>query len=533
MDFVHPYANPDLVISHTSIPHGSPQQTGFTNINRSDSFSTVTESISSKPTVFPVMSREAAQNVFTPKDVQSDHRIRKREISSPTPLLHGSSAFLDRNTTFLSLHPPPLGGAPQPHLPAVALISLQEAQARERSRSATHVAAVPSNNVNSVSRVCSPVQDDAVSIRESRNDPDTSTRPLRSRTMSISVGSRAKTTLHSLVGGVLPQPERRSSEASVSSSIPPRRVLKHKKSGFMRLFSARVEGEKSPPPPVPLLSDTHQNQDLRTTSSMTSSKVSLTAHSVIRTSLAGVEELATSLTDMDASSEEVQDSTFDPKSTAAPRKRPPPPLYIATGSSSSLPSSESKIQSRTPAVDPRSALLSPSNVPQSAPPIGSDFKGLKLRPVSAVFSAHFADFVTTADTDEHLDSCATSPTVNSGAIPSPLTPYSNRPSDEEPRPVLKVLGEQSLAVKALQDQFVAAKKAWQHQIWELKAQVRDLQTELEDLQAIDDKEYCEFCHRGNPQKQLKTDESKKKFGVVNRPRARISDAARFSNGNRD
>jgi len=536
VDFIHPYANPDLVISRTSRPQDSPQQPGFTNISRRDSISTVTESISSKSTVFPVMSRDETRDVCTS---QNGHRIRKREISSPTPLLQGDSAYLDRNTKFLSLHPPPpYMGSVQPHSPTVALISLQEAQARERSRSTTyHATAVHSGNVDSTSRVYSPDPDDRVSILESRNGPDSNIRSSRSRTMSISVGSRAKTTLHSLVGGVLPQPERRSSEASVSSAMPARRVLKHKKSGFMRLFSARGEGDKSPLPPVPSLSDTHLGQHFQTRSSVASSKVSLSTNSVTRTSLPGLEDSttnsATLTSDMDASSEEDQDLTFDPKSPAGPRKRLPPPLYIATGSSSSLspfPSPERQIFSWTPAANPRLASLSPANVPQSAPPAGSDFQGLKLRPVSALFSAQFADFVASPDANESVDSCTTSPTVNSGVMLSPLTPDSSRPSDEELRPAVKVLGEQSLAVQALQDRFVAAKKAWQTQISGLEGQVRDLQTEIADLRAADDKEYCQVCRRGDP---LKTNESRKKLGVLDRPRARTSDAARFSNGNKD
>lgn len=541
VDFIHPYANPDLVIPQTSRPQDSPRQPDFTNIGRSDSISTVTESVSSKSTVFPVMSRDELPNVFDPKDTQSGHRIRKREISSPTPL-QGDSAYLDRNTKFLSLHPPPpYMGPVQPHSPTVALISLQEAQARERSRTTTyHATAVRSSNLDSTSRVYSPDPDDGVSIPESRNDPDSNLRPSRSRTMSISVGSLAKTTLHSLVGGVLPQPERRSSEACVSGAMPARRVLKHKKSGFMRLFGVRGEGDRSPPPPVPSLSDTHLGQNFQTKLSMTSSKVSLSMSSVTRTSLAGLEESAansTTLTsDIDASSEEDQDLTCDPKCLAGSRKRLPPPLYIATGLSNPLspfPSSERQILSRTPAANPRSASLSPANVPQSAPPAGSNFQGLKLRPASALFSAHFGDFVVNSDTNGSLDSCATSPTVNSGVMLSPLTPDSSRPSDDEPRPAVKILGEQSLAVEALQGRFLAAKKVWQTQIWELEGRIRDLQTEIADLRAADDKEYCEVCRRGDPQKQLKIDESRKKLGVLDRPRARTSDAARFSSGNND
>ncbi|KAL4070831.1 hypothetical protein J3A83DRAFT_4528285 [Scleroderma citrinum] len=541
-NFVHPYANPDLVTPHTSKPRVSPHQTGFASVSRSDSISTVTDSISGKPTLFPTMSREASKNA-SPKDTPSGHRIRKREISSPTAFFHGSdlnSPYLDRNSNFLSLHPPPLGhmGPVQPHSPPVALISLQEAQARERSRNATVRAnAVHSMNADSTPHVYSPDPDDVASIPESQNDPDSGTSSSRSRAQSISVSSRAKTTFHSLVGGSLPQPERRSSEASIFSSGPPAgRVLKPKKSGFMRLFSGRGDGDKIPPPPVPALSDIHLVQDLPTKLSLTTSKLSLSTVSVTQTSppgLVAASSSATMTSDIGVPSEENQYLALDPKCPGAPRKRLPPPLYISTGSSSPLshfPNSESRVLSRTLAA---SSSLSAPNVPQSAPPAGSDFQGLKLRPVSALFSAQFGNFVANPNADAPSDSCVTSPSGTSAVMWSPLTPSSSRPSDGEPHPTVKAVGEQPLTVEALQEQFMAAKKAWQRQILELEGQVRDLQNEIEDLRAANDKEYCEVCQRGNPQKRPETNESQKKLGVLDRPRAHTGDIARFSSANRD
>ena len=90
--------------------------------------------------------------------------------------------------------------------------------------------------------------------------------------------------------------------------------------------------------------------------------------------------------------------------------------------------------------------------------------------------------------------------------------------------------DQSSAIQALQEQIVTARKAWQQHIWELEGQVRDLKAEVENLRTTgNNKGYCDVCGRGKPEEDGHTDT--KKVGVVNRPRARTGDAARFGNGN--
>jgi hypothetical protein len=92
--------------------------------------------------------------------------------------------------------------------------------------------------------------------------------------------------------------------------------------------------------------------------------------------------------------------------------------------------------------------------------------------------------------------------------------------------------EQSLIIKALQEQIISSKRAWQQQIWELQGQVRDLKAEVEDLRSAEEgRGYCEHCSRGNPKRDRETSEGTKKVSVVNRSRGRVGSAARFASGN--
>ncbi|KAF8846255.1 hypothetical protein BDN67DRAFT_28709 [Paxillus ammoniavirescens] len=554
-DFVHPYANPDLVASYTPAPNTiSPHQAISGNISRSDSSTTVTDSISTRSAPFSVMSTETSATSLTSRELTNvNPRINGKEISSPIPLLRPNdinAGSIDRNTKLLSLHPPPRGFSTASrndplHSPTVTLISLQEAQARERSRSATvHSTVAPLSKARGgVSQVPFPDTDGVASMVEGRHrEMVTSGVSARARARSISTGARAKITPHTVVGGPQPhKPERRGSEHAVSpsASVPSGRVLKHKKSGFMRLFSGRgVDGEKerSPPPPVPPLSTyaERQTQGTAKTSNFTLPRVPVPSFSP---SLLGAAASSITLTSRNSSS-------FDGDSldgqTASSRKRQPPPLYIATGASgpyshtSTAEASPLSRGARTPSLDlaPPSSLS--RNTPQSAPPGTTDFQGLKLRPISTAFSSHFADIVASPEEELQPDLYTPSSTASSGTALSPITPLSTRRSDDGPARTAETSGEQSLVMKALQDQFISAKKAWQREVRELESRVRDLKAEVEDLRHAGDKEYCEVCGRGDSQKRgtAPADETQmKKLGVVDRPRARTGDAARFASGN--
>ncbi|KIJ68587.1 hypothetical protein HYDPIDRAFT_24847 [Hydnomerulius pinastri MD-312] len=557
-EFVHPYANPDLVASYTPVPITvSPHRTVFGNIIRSDSNATVTDSISTRSAAFSAMSTETSATSIPSRDVPiGNPRLNGKGISSPITVLRANdlnATNVDRNTKFLSLHPPPVGfnGAGwnnQPHSPTVTLISLQEAQARERSRSATVNTTAPlppTKGHDAASRVPFPDSDDAASIAESQYGEVGATVngvSARGRARSTSAGARAKNALHSMVGA--PQtfkPERRDSEPAVSpvTTAPSGRPLKHKKSGFMRLFGGRgVDGdkEKSPPPPVPSLSDTYSEHNLQIQSNGQTSKLTLPRVPVpsFSPSLLGAAASSSTLNTVNGEGDELD---FKVHSS---RKRHPPPLYIVTGASGPTSPNSTPEPSFLARGAPASSLdLAPPpslsiNVPQSAPPGTTDFQGLKLRPISTSFSTHFADIVSSPDQETLPDIYTPSSAASSGTALSPITPTSTRRSDDMPVGTAKGSAEQSLVIKALQEQIISAKTAWQRQIWELQGQVRDLKAEVEDLRAADDKDYCELCGRGDPQKHcspVAAETRSKKVGIVNRPRARTGDAARFASGN--
>lgn len=98
--------------------------------------------------------------------------------------------------------------------------------------------------------------------------------------------------------------------------------------------------------------------------------------------------------------------------------------------------------------------------------------------------------------------------------------------------------DQSSVIRTLQEQIITARKAWQHQLWELEGQVRDLKAEVEELRAKEGgQEYCAACGRGTHVAQMSglrledlRNAGVKVGGVVNRPRARTGVGSRFASG---
>ena len=78
-------------------------------------------------------------------------------------------------------------------------------------------------------------------------------------------------------------------------------------------------------------------------------------------------------------------------------------------------------------------------------------------------------------------------------------------------------------IAALKDQIRSNRKIYQHQVWELEGQIRDLKEEVHQLQHG---EKCETCGRGiqKPSRQDSTG------GVIHRPRAKTGTGARFASG---
>lgn len=529
-DFVHPYANPDLVASYAP-PRPAPLRSTFGHISRSDSAATVTDSLSSRSGVFSstITPDTSASSIPSRDHIPSTGmRVHGKDISPPIAVLHSNdSVQRDHSTKLPSFHPPPIiEGVPgwNGHSsPTVTLISLQEAQARERTRSATANAMVSSTSRvhEPTSRIPFPEPDDSASIASTETSATGSFK--RARARSTSAGTRAKGVLHSVVAASLHKPERRDSEPAVVNTSG--QTLKHKKSGFMRLFNGRErekgrDKERSPPPPVPSLHGVYAEYPH---GSNADSKSSLPIIPPRLSSLSSDARSSTALNNTESSSDAEQEPS--PKLSSPSPKRAPPSLYISTSASNQ---------------SPLSAEHRPTDATQSPPfgkktpwrgPLGAiDFQALKLRPMSTTFSSQFADIVAIPEVEHTSEVELDTPTstISSVTALSPFTPGSSRPSDDKLSPV-----EQSLVIKALQEQMVAAKKAWQSQIWELQGQARDLQAEIEDLHAADeDKGYCQHCGRGGPRQEREaSDVGTKKISVVDRPRGRIGDTARFVNRN--
>ncbi|KAJ7169743.1 hypothetical protein C8R46DRAFT_1349732 [Mycena filopes] len=532
-DEMHPYANPDLVVSYADDQLATPAPTrsafNFPGVARSDSIATVTESL----TTVPSLSRSVTGSTLTPDTSAASmspsqsprsraSTFHGREISSPLPI----SAPIPANNISSPLMAPslPPGWTERSASPTFALISLEQARA-QRSRSAT------AQNLSISSTSSTPFPE-----APSADDSPPSSIASRARVRSISTGARAKNALQTIVGGGggLPKPERHNSEPTVApSGAAGGKSLKHKKSGFMRLFNggraaSTEKEEKYSPPPVPSLSDGYAAYNAQQQGGL-----KLSSHRI------PAPQISPSMI-------QPSNSPWD-ESRVSPTSRPiPPSLSINTGPQSRLraASAADDFQTRTMPSDLSDRDWQQTDLPQSAPPNVTEFPALKLRPVSTLFSAHFGDHIVSRrdmmDAPQPgLDADAdTLSSTSPSTLVSPITPglllgrASGGGSDKTP--MATISEDQSAVVQALQEQIASAKKAWQRHIWELEGQVRDLKAEVDALRAGEGDVYCEACGRGRagqlPARSgsaAANHEHKPFSGVVNRPRARTGTAGRF------
>ena len=500
--FAHPYANPDLVASYSkeSDPfHPQSLGGGYCNITRSDSISTITDVLSTPPRSNLHLVASASSFLQNSLPNTRPSTLSAKEISSPvsSPRTGDLAPSQSVRQPHVMARPPVMGpnGIPgwmdNPGSPSIQLISLAEAQAqaKERSRSATVSSSVP------------------FPAPEQSPSPPGSIHA-RSRARSISAGAKAKSALSNIVGG-LPQ----NSSEPPSGAQPSGKLLKHKKSGFMKLFNGK---EKDAIPPVPTLSDVYISQN-------TPSQASSTASRAPKISLARVPAPSLSMDDVNSTD-----------MSATKRTSLPPPLKIVTsnhlGEARTAPNSHTITPIESPVSRPPGG-----NPPATAPASTPDFPSLSLRPVSTIFSAHFADHIAKPSTESSVEGESnTSSSISPGAGPSPITPEfplrNSGSADQEPSPAGSE--DQSKIIRALQSQIASSRKAWQQHIWELEGQVRDLKSEIEDLRAMDkEKGYCDSCGRG--ESDDRSHNPPKKVGVLDRPRARTGDSntARFPSGN--
>lgn len=405
-----------------------------------------------------------------------------------------------------------------PASPTFTLISLEQAQAQAKARSATATGA-PSANA---------FLDSEPPVRSKSGSSH------RTRARSSSTGAKGRNALQA------PQSaENDASQDQTNSGASPRPPLKHKRSGFMRLFNGKEKDRSavppSPPPPVPTLPESSPAASLSSRPSKPS---------IARVPVPVITPPAPYLSDgYFPSSEDVGDApptakAQDGTSPLARGRRQFPPLTI-------VPPSE-KPGGRVPSQSPNSADPSkPDNrsrttlrpepsqtrgglAPLSAPPGTTEFPSLSLRPVSTVFSAHFADHLLGGDTpnDSEPDS-----SIATAFSPLSLSPgFSLRSATDKGghEPIIASDDAASI-IQALREQMASSRKAYQAQIWELEGQIRDLRAEVDELRAHEGSgsgEYCSACGRGglitghSPVDGNDSSDSGDKRSVVNRPRAR-------------
>lgn len=492
----HPYAR--------STPQDRSLSKKF-NLSASDTFSTLTDSTPSdsliKPQPRASIDMESSQEVLPQSPRFHASFTQGREISSPLSVR--SAALPSENADLLPPRTGSLSGwTDNATPPSFSLISLEEARA-QRSRSNTNP-----NPSFGASAVTFPIPEGG----QSEHGPSQSITS-RARARSISAGARAKHALTSMVG-TPPKPERRGSEpltmvnhAHDSSSG---KNLKHKKSGFMRLFNSGRD-EKSPPPPVPSLSEGYAAFNAQQS-----------APKGLKVARVPPPPVSPSLLEKPQLGDELQTSSLK---VSSPKRTPPALSLVGSHVAGAL------------------RPHFPSDIAQSAPANVTEFPSLKLRPISTIFSAHFGDHILPSLTSDDDEPDTPSSLQSPSAVISPITPGPyTRPVHGEMEIShshdSKTAGsaaastspaeDQSAVIRALQNQIVAAKLAWQRQIWELESQVRDLENEVEELRNTDVPGYCSHCGRCTTASSGGSSsggssvqgDGEKPISVVNRPRAR-------------
>jgi hypothetical protein len=532
----HPYANPDLVISYAVEPlPKSPLRSAMQFPPRNDSNLTVTDSFTtltlSNSGTRSTLSSDGLSTSSSSRDRLSS--LQGRDISSPV-----SAHSISKDEQVLPVPPPGVVNLPgwtdRVTTPAFSLISLEEARAQRMRGSSNHDTASRSSNASAVSSSMTPIPSNEHETTNIADVISSGGSVSRTRGRTISAGAKAKNALQTIVGQ---KPDRRGSEPAIFGNQPPlgaqpNKTLKHKKSGFMRLFNSGKTNEKDEPeaPPVPSLSDAyaaHNQQHSRGAQKATLHRIPVPSISPSMFEASPVHDTISS-----------GDSSTSVSASLNPR-RTPPSLHINTLSQGLVPrgaasarGSDEFHQTRTLPTSSETPWQIESQ-PQSAPANVSQFPSLRLRPVSSLFSTHFADHIVSDPRPIYETDLDTPRSSSPTGLVSPVTPASYSRSSNEPS-MTSISGDSSSLVQAFQEQIIFAKKAWQQHIWELEGQVRDLKAEVEELKASGkDNTFCSTCGRGE---KRSPDGPKHDIlsapgagSVVNRPRARTGTSSRFGN----
>ena len=384
--------------------------------------------------------------------------------------------------------------------PTFNLISLQEAQAQARERSRTHMYPMPD----------APFLQNEPPSRNNAPALPSNTGRMRSRTASASSKGKIEAPV---IGNPFPVPHSCTEDSAPNGrSAPPPRTLKQKKSGFMRLFNGKDKDKTRAPSPPPAPSVTAPS--MPRTPKLSSARVPvptlspslvpqspLQLGSIVRGD--GRENDPVGLAwDQESVQQQVPALTIITTKDASPRNGPISSQSLRTGTGGS-----SMISGLTP-----DRGLSPA----SAPPLTTTFPGLSLRPISTVFSAHFADHIVSLDSPSTSTTQTDSSSTTAGGSGSggSLSPLATEPSFDEKHVVPD--DDPYVIIQQLQEQLRSTRKAWQHQIWELEGQVRDLRAEIDEMRLKELRgERCILCGRSD-----EPDQSVGGHGIVDRPRAR-------------
>ena len=490
----HPYANPELSRART---RDSVYPKSFV------SFDTQSEESLSRSTSIATLTSSAttSNSLATPPNQiassKAKSRARDKEISGPIPLPSQGVTPDPRLRENIGVIP----GWQEQAQSVFSLISLEEARAQRRL---TQV-------------------DPGTGLTPAVPQPEYSTPPHpRPHIRSLGSGGKAKAVLQSVVTDFNRPAKQRNEQPETPDSTVGHGVksLKHKKSGFMRMFSK----DKTPttsPRDIPRFSveDSHPIPPVPRTPRLPAHRVPVPPTSSI------VNPVVESPADSPTSPESTVDA--HPSQPRPSPKRIIPPLYINTSNpginrSFTQAHQASNSLGSNPLHPPKPNFASlagnEGDKVQSAPPGKTDFVALSLRPVSTVFSSHFADHLLGTENESPsepaLDADSDTPTTatGSGGI-SPLSPdfVSLRDIRGEISRSMTVTSAKSSSdevIRALQGQIFGAKEDWQRHTWELENQIRDLKAEIEEMrQAENLGRYCEACGRG-----------RKKSGSVNHHR---------------
>lgn len=383
--------------------------------------------------------------------------------------------------------------------PTFNLISLQEAQAQARERSRTHIHAMPDPPF---------LQNEPPSRNNAPTLPNNLGR-MRSRTASASSKGKVEPPV---ISNPFPLPHSCAEDSAPNGRSAPPRILKQKKSGFMRLFNGK-DKDKTQAPSAPL------GPPVTVPSMPRTPKLSSARVPVPTLSPSLVPQSPLQLDSIVKGDGRENDPARPPWDQESIQQQAPALTIITTKDAppSNGPTTSQSLRAGSGGSSMISGLSADRGLsPASAPPLTTTFPGLSLRPISTIFSAHFADHIMSLDSPSTSTTQTDSSSTTAGGSGSggSLSPLATEPSFDEKHVVPD--DDPYVIIQQLQEQLRSTRKAWQHQIWELEGQVRDLRSEIDEMRLKELRgERCILCGRTDEQ-----DQGAGGHGVVDRPRAR-------------